>query len=126
MSIVPIRDKKKFIILPSGKIKDIDIISNNVLIPLSTRDYSNVSKTIEVLNKKIEELNKRILDLESELSGNILKQRLEHANFKLKNYLVLCPLENRSIQLIQCKQKRDQKRCLNKCQSIKDFIEKIS
>ena len=122
MSIISERYKKRFITLPSGKIKDISVVSNNVLMPRSTMDYSNVSIIIEELKNEIKETNKTILYLESELSGNTLKQRLEHANIKLKKYELLCIVVNRIIPLTQCIYKRKDMDCSKLCRSFKDLI----
>jgi len=122
LSIVPVRDKKRFITLPSGKIKDVNVVSNNVLMPRSNKDYSNFSKTIEELKREIKEKNKEILELKSELSGNTLKQRLEHANFKLKNYELFCFVASKNIQITQCIHKREKKDCLRLCRSFKDKL----
>lgn len=125
-SIVPVRDKKRFIILPSGKIKDVDIESVNILTPRSTSDYSNISKTIEELNRQIVLEKERNKDLEGQLEGNTLKQRLDHANIQLKEYRIYCFKSQGDIQVKRCIIMREQNKCLNKCKSIKDFIQKIN
>lgn len=123
--IVPLRDKKRFIILPSGKIKDIDVESDSILTPRSTRNYSNISKTIEELNRQIVIKNEWIKDLEGQLSSNILKQRLEHTNILLKGYTIYCLIVQGDIQIMRCSNLRKQNRCRNKCSLVKDFIRKI-
>lgn len=124
--IVSLRDEKRVITLPSGKIKDINVVSGIILIPRSTRDYSNISKTIDELNRQLLVMDERNIDLEGQLSGNILKEIIKHKDITLKGYTIHCLVVQDDILIMMCSSLRKQNKCMRECSRLKDFIRKIS
>ena len=123
--IIPVRDQKRIIITPSGKTKNINIASRNIVTPSSLTNYSNVSETIEELNIENSTLKEEIKELGNDnvLIQKVkdLDQRIKYQEDEINTYLLYCPKFNKDIKFARCKYKRKIKECPRLCVEAQTF-----
>ena len=120
MSIVPKRYKKnRIIILPSYKMKAVDVPSSRVnTVSVTTRNINDVEKALQECRRDrdmLREIKNRDWDKE-------LAQKVNHQEIVLAKYRLFCIQKQTDIMFSVCKARRFRKECPRLCGIAKDFV----
>jgi len=120
LSIVPKRDKKnRIIILPSYKIKEVDVSSSRTnTVSVTTRNIKNVEMALAECRRErdmLRELKEQDYDKE-------LAQKVGHYSIVLSKYRLFCIQKNTDIMFTVCKGRRFRKECLRLCVEARRFM----
>ena len=119
LSIVPVKDKEtRLIILPSYKMKDVDVTSRLSTVSLNTRNVNNVEKALA--NCREERL--RLSEIINMGSDKVLSEKVTHQDIIIDSLKLYCPLIYTDIIFNTCIAKRKRKDCNRLCTFANSFI----